>query len=440
MSMRVPYTPPDYVAPTRDGAFWVGPERRSLDPVNQLARSLNQLCLEASDRFEIVAHLEALGLNSPEALEELGFDDPFDLARDLYARTPRAFTRQRCMVERHLGWLGPIAMVLTLAVTFPLGAFSGTQVLIPAIWVLLWSQLGATLLARAPGDLAAQAQDELLAIVMHVGLAVLLAMWALMRFEVNAAAPAFLWFGVAGSMWSERLRLALALPLVVAVSLAASLGWELEPSVTPSVTVAAAVALSTPILLDGSRRSFAWILRHRGSLPFPAAYGLGQGLLIITLLRDGPTDGHLLAGAVLLATILLTSRALLLALKNRLMRLSWGATNPRRFVTSARRAILAYAATYLIPLVVAIPFERVGTVQTWSYHWYAFALFGLCLALAVASLTLGDTHTPGVTFLAAGVFALFGSFLMACIVLAMVQLVVLLRRCARIERYVVHLL
>lgn len=440
MSMRVPYTPPDYVAPTRDGAFWSGPERRSLDPVNQLARSLNQLCLEASDRFEIVAHLEALGLNSPEALEQLGFDNPFDLARDLYARTPRAFTRQRRMVERHLGWLGPIAMVLTLAVTFPLGAFSGTQVLLPAIWILLWSQVSATLLAKAPDDLEAQAQNELLAIVMHVGLAVLLAMWALMRFEVNAAAPAFLWFGVAGLLWSERLRLALALPVVVAVSLAASLRWDLEASVTPSVTVAAAVALCAPILLDGSRRSLAWILRHQGSLAFPAAYGIGQGLLIIALLRDGPPEAQVVAGAVLLATILLTSRALLVALKNRLTRLSWHTTSSQRFVTSARRAILVYAGTYLIPIVAALPFEHVDGLHTWSYHWYAFALFGLCLALAVASLMLGDALTPGVTFLAAGVFALFGSFLLACAVLAVVQLVLLLWRCARIERYVVHLL
>jgi hypothetical protein len=58
----------------------VGNERRSAHPINQLGRALDQLCLEASDPFEIAAHLEALGYNNANVAARYGVADHFELA------------------------------------------------------------------------------------------------------------------------------------------------------------------------------------------------------------------------------------------------------------------------------------------------------------------------------------------------------------------------
>ncbi|GEM_PF-230092 len=79
-------------APTVAPPCWTGRERRSADPVKQLARSLNQLCLEAVDPYEIAAHLESLGYNRYRVRQEFGMDGPFDLARRLYQLTPHRTT------------------------------------------------------------------------------------------------------------------------------------------------------------------------------------------------------------------------------------------------------------------------------------------------------------------------------------------------------------
>ena len=64
-------------------------ERRSKEPLNQLGRQLDTLCLEASDSFEIAAHLEALGYNSDEVPARYGVLDHFELAERLFVATPK---------------------------------------------------------------------------------------------------------------------------------------------------------------------------------------------------------------------------------------------------------------------------------------------------------------------------------------------------------------
>jgi len=438
--MSVPYTPPDYVAPEADLATWSGPERRSRDPIDQLSRSFNRLCLEASDRFEIVANLEALGFNSPSALSKLGVSDHFELAKDLYARTPTTFERRRPLAQPERDWLGPIAMVLALLVTFALGAYATTIQLAPAIWILTWSQVAAALLSRAAGEIGREEHDHVLAILMQLGAIGIAATWIAAPFGLEAAAPALLWYGVAGLLWARRFGFALALPLVVGVTSGMAAWLDLPPELAQIVAIAASGAFVLPLVAHASRPTLGWALRRAPAMLFPALYGLGQGLLIIALLRQTPADSQVMLGASLLALILLTSRALLLKLKERLTSMLWVDTDVDRFVTRARWALLAYAAVYLVPIVVAGA-ARVGSgPQPWMFHWQGFALFGLCLALAVVALTLGDPVSPAVAFIIAGGLALFVPFLWICVALAATQLGVLLLRSARVERYAVYLL
>lgn len=443
MSMNALYTPPDYVPPAAvdDAATdWSGPERRSRDPIDRLSRSLNRLCVEAADPYEIVAHLEALGLDGPEAQRTYGTRDHFALATALYERTPTRLARHRStpVIDREA--MAPIAMVITFVVTFALGVLADAMVLAPALWVLVWSQIGSSLLDRSHSELGEEDRAGVLAVLMRVGIIGIAVLWALFLFDPGTGVSAVLWYGVAGLLWARRPAVALALPLLVGVALAASAWWHFPVAVVEGLTVLATMVACAPLAWRSTRRGTnAWIARRPTHLVGPAAYGVGQGLLILALLQQGPDEGNILPGAALIGLFLLASRHMLSAFKKGLGRRLWHVTGEVRFVSDARALLTLYTAVYVLPLLVAVGADHLEGPQPWFFHWYAFALFGLCLALALVSLSLGDALTPGLTFLAAGLVAVNGPFFATIVLLAAVQFVVLFARSARIERYAVHL-
>jgi len=86
MSQRTEYFPePDPQATSE--ITW--PDRRSLTPIDQLARRLNHVCTTAVDPLQITAALESDGITDRIARDEYGFSDVFDLAEELFRRVPR---------------------------------------------------------------------------------------------------------------------------------------------------------------------------------------------------------------------------------------------------------------------------------------------------------------------------------------------------------------
>jgi len=85
---------PRVVAPRRTtendaGVGYDGPERRSAEPLAALAREHDQLCVEATDPWEIAAGLEAAGVDDRRARTEYGHASVFDLAVELFVSVPR---------------------------------------------------------------------------------------------------------------------------------------------------------------------------------------------------------------------------------------------------------------------------------------------------------------------------------------------------------------
>ena len=86
-----------------------GPNRRSLHPIDLLARRLDPVCSSAVDPWQIAAVLESDGINDRIAREEYGFADVFELAEELFRRVPlripvaprrsRRFRVRRALVE-----------------------------------------------------------------------------------------------------------------------------------------------------------------------------------------------------------------------------------------------------------------------------------------------------------------------------------------------------
>lgn len=441
MSQPVAYTPPDYVPPEVAADSWAGAERRSSDPIDRLGRSLNRLCLEASDPYEIVAHLEALGLNSPTALARFHVTSHFELAHALYERTPRIRERREPKRKDKRDWATPTAMGLAFVITYFQGAFSQVEMLAPAVVVLVWSQVGSALLMKAKGELPRADQRGALAVIVQLGLVALALTWLLLRFGPATLAPTLVWFAVGSLLWAERHLAAVAVPLVVGAGLALSAAFSLPPIVVQLVAIGTATSLCLPLARHDPRRSLAWLRRSAGVVPHPLLYGVGQGLLILALLADQEPDRNVLPGALLLLVIILASQRLLIALKALLTDRLWRARNRADFKQFAQLALLGYVTLFLVPLGAALALELLTGPAPWHFHWYAFGLFGASLGIAVVDFALGNPAGASVPFVLAGVAAWAGlPFLWVGVALAASLLLVAQWRVRQVGQYAIFLL
>lgn len=466
MSMPVAYRPPlEDDTPTQRGP-WSHAERRSADPVNQLGHELNRLCSEATDRYEIVAHLEALGYNTPRMLERCGTHDHFELAEALFGRVPRSRLWHPATRRERFDWRESVALTLALAVTFVLGTYASGAALVLAVAVLTWSQIAATLVSRAEAELPAALRPRVVALALWLGVVTLSASGALIAADLATLAPPMLWLSLAGLLWSGRRRAALALPLAItAAYLTASLAAGPLAVSLPAATVSQVVAtvggaLGTLVVLaQGPVGVLRWALSRWRVTLLPSCYGLGQGALLIAGLRAAPAGAEVLPGAILLAFILLVSRAALVRFERALTDTLWREHDAKAFATTARRSLLAYLGPFVLPLVpiaaLALPVAEGGGVTAatsmspalaevpWLYFWMVFTLIGVTLALGVALLALGNARTPALAVLAAGSLALVAPtvpFVVIASALIAVLGLAAARWLGRVDRYAVHLL
>lgn len=466
MSMPVAYRPPlDDDAPTQRGP-WSHAERRSADPVNQLGHELNRLCSEATDRYEIVAHLEALGYNTPRMLARCGTHDHFELAEVLFDRVPRSRLWQPPTRSEPFDWRESVALTLALAVTFVLGTYASGAALVLAVAVLTWSHIAATLVSRAEAELPATLRPRVVALALWLGVVTLSASGALIAADLATLAPPMLWLSLAGLLWSGRRRAALALPVAIGgvyltASLApAPLALALSPATVAQLVAIVGGALSIVVVLArGPAGVLRWALSRWRATLLPGCYGFGQGALLIAGLRAAPAGAEVLPGAVLLALILLVSRAALLRLERALADTLWREHDAKAFAKTARRSFVAYLGLFLLPLVPVAALavtvvvscgatappsvSRVLAEVPWLYVWTLFALIGVTLALGVTLLALGNVRTPSLAVLTAGCLALTAPNVPLIVIVSVLITVLGLaatRWLGRVDRYAVHLL
>lgn len=441
MSQSIAYTPPDYVPPELAESDWSGPERRSRDPINDLGRSLNSLCLEASSPYEIVAHLEALGLNSATALERYGVATHFELAHLLYERTPRIRNRSEMKSKTPRDWTTPVAMGVAFVVTFLLGAFSNVEMLAPALVILVWSQVSAALLEKSKGELQKGEQRQVLAFLVQLGAAGTLVTWLPLQYGLQTLVPTLTWLAVGALLWAERRWAAIAVSLLVGVGLLVEVLLPV-PTILPLLAAAAAIVLlCLPLAWCDTRPVLGWLRRSANAALHPFLYGVGQGLLILALLRHEDQAADVVPGAVLLLFVLLLSQRLLIALKSALTERLWRATDEGRFRNFAHFALLGYVTTYTLPLLAAVVFEMVSGQASWHFYWFAFGLFGLSLGISVVGFALGNPAGSSIPFLLAGLIAVQGApYLLVIAALAASLLLIAQLRIRQVGRYAVYLL
>lgn len=437
MSASSTYRPPE---PTIARIRWRGRERRAQDPVNRLGRALDGVCRDASDPFEIAAHLEALGYDGERVAVEFGAPDTFTLARELYGRVPRRRPIPRGRTVRDADPLRWVLMVAALLFTAGLGAVTEGYARPAVLWLLVWSQMGAVLLQRGRAGLPVGVVGGLAPLVALAGALGMAGSYLIVPFGAATALISLTWLGVALSLWSGRAAAGLAVVLLVAV--AAGAGAVAGAGMLWAVVAAAVL----PIIMLRSLRHgvdarilLPWVGRQASALAFPAAYGLGQGLLLLRLVQRA--DPYALAGLVLFAGLLLVSEPALHALLGRMRNALWTGDAAAGYAAGVRRMVLAYAGLYLALPGVLAALRAAGWGGPWVTELLAFALFGASLALALVPLALGQLRSPALLFLGAGALAVAGLPvlpLLAILSLSVLAGALLLTR--EVPRYAVHLL
>ena len=417
---------------------WTGPERRSDGPVQRLSRTLNSHCVEAADAFEITAHLEALGYNDGAVLGAYGEHDHFQLAERLFSLTPRRLVFKQPGNRPRPALAKQIVMVFTLLVTACLGLVAPVGAWSPVFWLLVWSQLGSALLNRAQGEFGAAGTRRVLSLLLELGVVGLLAVWFVTPFSLATWTVSLLWLSVAGLVWGERPRLAFVPPLTGALGVGLHLWAGLDLSFVLAGTSLTTLATLAPCIVPPSLDDGRWVLGEAGALlPF-ALYGLGQGCALLALLSAA--QGGAVPGLVLFALVLLVSEWRLLRLHARLSRYLWEGSDTARYAAKARRAVLAYTGFYLLFFVPALALWLATGAQPYLYYLAGFALFGVTLALGLATLSLGDTTAPAAVFAAGGALLLLGApFFPVVGVMALTLLLGLLQRCSHLGSHGVYL-
>jgi hypothetical protein len=441
MSQPGLYTPPDYTPPEEIRSVWEGRERRSAAPVRQLSRSLNRLCLEAADAYEIAAHLEALGYSDSRRLRAYGVEDHFVLTETMYWLTPRRRSPFQPVRQRpRSSNLRTAVMVLTLLVTIGISVITSVQAWAPVIFLLVWSQVGSALLARAEEELDEAHRQPVLTVLASAGFVGLAGLWSLMPYGPEAAIVAVLWLGVTGFIWNRQAWLAALLPVVALSLLVAHYRLGLSLPLMLLLLTLMSSSLLYLLLLTTRRPDWRWIASQRREMLPYLLYGIGQGCLLVALLGDSQAAASVIPGTALFIGSMLIFEYQLLQLQRRLSGHLWLETSQQQYRSRAWRSLLAYTGIFLMPFLPVLAIWVRHGPQPWFHYWCGFALLGLILGLALVFLSLGDAGTPAVIFILAGPLALMSSFFLIGSLVALTQLYFLLRRAGKVSKYGIHLL
>lgn len=429
--------PGKYQPPTFQEHVWSSKERRDAKPFGQLARKLYDISRNASDPFELAAHLEALGYNNKRTSEEFGVETPFALARQLFYASPRRpeLGFQNPLINLKLGWY-QLSLVVTIMATIGLHQSTLASNWIITLWLITWSIVSTSLVYRAQNDLKIKRREGLFTALLGLGAAGLAALWFSSSISLADLSMAVLWTSVSACLWLEQLlgknRYWLKMALLNAVAFTAFAGWGL-PTVF-ALLLAASFMIFVPHLRFVRPKMLTWITKEPFDLALYTAYGSGLGLVFIRLLQV--FEKNLWLGGGLLILFLFLAEWVTLNMRESLAKTMWTSQSQEEFgqqsLSSSFFSLpsLAFfvALTLLLLLQVFVP--------AYSSFISHFVLFGLSMAFVLLLFGLNNTVFPALVFVSAGVLSVFGAPLIwLLVVLALLLMLALLVQLHYVEEY-----
>ncbi|SDF31059.1 hypothetical protein SAMN04488243_1404 [Thermus arciformis] len=398
-----------------------------------LAQELSGLLRQAADPYELAAHLEVLGFNRYRVQKAFGLPDTFALAKALFALGSRDLEpkAKAPRVEGNLSWRH-LALALTLGGTLLVFLPLGQVGWLPALFLLSWSQLAARLAQRAAVRLEGLEAQGPLTLAVWLGALGLTLLAPLDRAAWASWNVGLAWIGVGIlSLRGERVQ-------------------ALGQSALFAAFATAAWALSLPWLLPGP--VFLLYLLGRARLPGRRAwallgetlaeewayplYGLGQGLLLLQLVRlsgEGALVGLVL---YLLGTLLVELR--LAHFVRHLGRALWREKDPMALLLAVQKSFWEYFLTASLPtllLLLAWPWA-----QGYGPALLGFGLLGLVSAMGLGLNALAEARASALGLLLAALLLHLSGNPLVLGAVGLGLALVLLEHLRHPERYGIYLL
>ncbi len=416
---------------------WSGVERRSAQPLNQMARSLGGVCTEAVDAHEVAAYLESLGYNRYRVQADAEMDSTFELADKLFARTPRRSARPRRKVSSYpLAWLRPASLLLTLGVTFLLQTQAAATEWETVLWLIIWAALGVRLVLPTVVE-TREHQKQMLTLTLGLGLLGLLATSVPGGVSQTEIAVGLLWWNLTGNTWLEQLqRRSRFMHAVLPPLLVLATGWLAVLWLSALAVLLVSVASFWSVAALPTRMSVSRLPQRADQLGLVTLFGLGQGFLFITLM-DHP--GAHLRGMALFVTALLAGEVAARLLNLELKRLLWSAADLSSYGFRVQFGTLSFLTLLAaVPVLTSVGQPLLGPEAT---AFIPYPLLAAALSLATFLLSLNNLAFPSYALSLAALGILLGLPLGFCLLVLCGCLAVgLLVQLRAVETYAVHLL
>ena len=422
---------------------WYGVEKRRTDLLGRLNRELFEVSKEATDPYELAAHLEALGFNSERVSREFSLPSTFELARLLFQMSPRKpELRRRSYIQLpSLGWRQVLILAAIMS-TLVLAQSSASSQWLMTLWLITWSIASGSVLTRAKEKLNATRQRSVFALVMLTGF-IGIALIGLDQRTLVAYAIAVLWWGVAGAIWLQELfkrnRFWLFGFLLSLIPLLALPALQFPLAIILALQLLLCAFVLLPEITSIKLETLRFVFADTPMLMTQLGYGTGFGLLLIQLIHL--FQGNVWVFSALLALFLFLAEWFALGLKNSLADAMWISSTVDDFLQkslSSSQLVLRYVLLFVFfTLLLFAMFFFPGQAALISH----FVLFAITMVLVLMLFALQNVFLPALIFVFAGLASLFSlPLIWIFIALALVLVLILYLQIQRVEEYGFHII
>jgi hypothetical protein len=416
---------------------WLGRNRRRHSALNQLARQLYDVCRNATDSFELAAQLESLGYNRYRVSHEFGLRTTFDLAEKLFALTPRRprFLTPSYRVASPFWWhlTTSCALVLTF---FLYAAAPLTPHYALYVWLFGWAMGGTFFFNRAP-DADTKTKKRVFTLLMGIGFTgtVLLLYW--LGAGPLETALGLLWWQLPASFWlgtfTSPHHLRHFIPLILAV-----FAFFIPPVAVCVLLFMSALLLFAPYLGWPKASTFSYVREHVQIFLLPTLLGLGQGLLLSSILRSA---AYPVPGVLFIVFTVFATGYLELFFKCSVAAALWEAKSSEEFQAMVFRSLGFYVRILIIAMFLALLLLLNILLPLYSAAFLPFILLALAFSLGFLLLGFNDVFLPATSFMTASLLVLAGiPFTPVVIALTAVLGFGVVLYIAKVERYCADLL
>lgn len=421
---------------------WFGLEKRRSDGVARLARELFEISKEATDPFELAAHLEALGFNNKRVKEEFALPDTFALARKLFHMSSRRpdLRRRSYLQLPMLGWrqlLILLAVVASIALQ-QTQAVQGPMVL----WLISWSIVSSAVVAGARTKLVEKERKAIFTLLMVLGF-LGIGLLALPNRSLAELSTAILWWSVTACIWLEDLyernRYWIAGFILASLPILALVFIGTPPGLILVAQLGLSLFFFWPELKAIKLKSLSWLKEDSLMLLAYLAYALGFAFLLLRLIQLSLSNVWL-ASALLLLFLFLAEWAAL-GLKNSLADAMWISSSVAEYQLKSLSSSTLFLRYLLIFLVLTALLTSIVLFPELAAFISHFVLFGLSIVLVLMLFSLRQVLVPALVFMLAGLASFLAlPLIWILVVLALVLVLLWFIQLQHVEDYGFHII